>query len=145
MKTPKAMKPNTNEKFSRYGFAHVASRHLLALILCLFALPCLLSAQTLQHEWSFNEPSGSTTATDSVAGANITLLGSTSLGGGVLTLPGGGGNYAQFPNGILSTNNSITIETWLTDNGGRHGRAPGPSVAAPPGRIITLFRTTTLT
>jgi hypothetical protein len=113
------MKPNTNEKFSRYGFAHVASRHLLALILCLFALPCLLSAQTLQHEWSFNEPSGSTTATDSVAGANITLLGSTSLGGGVLTLPGGGGNYAQFPNGILSTNNSITIETWLTDNQGQ--------------------------
>ena len=40
-------------------------------------------------------------ATDSVAGANITLLGSTSLGGGVLTLPGGGGNYAQFPNGII--------------------------------------------
>jgi hypothetical protein len=119
MKTPKAMKPNTNEKFSRHGVARVASRHLLALILCLFALPCLLSAQTLQHDWSFNEPSGSTTATDSVAGANITLLGSTSLGGGVLTLPGGGGNYAQFPNGILSTNNSITIETWLTDNAGQ--------------------------
>ncbi len=113
------MKPNINGKFSRYGFARVASRHLLALILFSFALPCLLSAQTLQHEWSFNEPNGSTTAADSVAGANITLLGSTSLGGGVLTLPGGGGNYAQFPNGILSTNNSITIETWLTDNAGQ--------------------------
>jgi hypothetical protein len=36
-----------------------------------------------------------------------------------LTLPGGAGNYAQFPNGILSTySNSITIETWLTDNAG---------------------------
>jgi uncharacterized protein YjdB len=77
----------------------------------------LLSAQSLQHRWSFNEPSGSTTATDSVTGAQITLFGSTSLGGGVLTLPSGV-NWAQFPNGILSTNNSISIETWLTDNAG---------------------------
>jgi hypothetical protein len=71
----------------------------------------------LQHEWSFNE-SGGTTAVDSISSSNITLLGGTSLGGGVLTLPGGAGNYAQFPNGILSTySNSITIETWFTDNG----------------------------
>jgi uncharacterized protein YjdB len=73
--------------------------------------------QTLQHEWSFNE-SGGTTATDSVGGANVTLLGTTSLGGGVLALPGGAGNYAKIPAGILASNNSITIETWLTDNGG---------------------------
>ncbi|MGA2246669.1 MAG: LamG-like jellyroll fold domain-containing protein [Verrucomicrobiota bacterium] len=91
---------------------------MIAYILSWLGLPCLLSAQTLQHEWSFNE-NGGTTAYDSIAGANITLLGGTSLGGGVLTLPGGAGNYAQFPNGILSTNNSITIETWLTDNGGQ--------------------------
>lgn len=74
--------------------------------------------QVLQHEWSFNE-SGGTTAADSIGGADITLLGTSSLGGGVLTLPGGSGNYAQFPNGILSSNYSITIETWLTDNGGQ--------------------------
>lgn len=74
--------------------------------------------QALQHEWSFNESSG-TTAADSVGGANVTLLGTTSLGGGNLTLPGGGGNYATFPAGILVSNNSITIETWLTDNGGQ--------------------------
>jgi uncharacterized protein YjdB len=77
-----------------------------------------VTPQTLQHEWSFNE-SGGTTAADSVGGANITLLGATSLGGGVLTLPGGSGNYASLPAGILSSNNSITIETWLTDNGGQ--------------------------
>ena len=112
------MKPNINAFWSRHGLAFAAPKLVIALILSLLAMPCLLSAQTLQHEWSFNEPSGSLTATDSVVGANITLLGSTSLGGGVLTLPGGGGNYAQFPNGILSTNNSITIETWLTDNAG---------------------------
>jgi len=72
----------------------------------------------LQHKWSFNE-SGGSTAFDSIEGSNIALLGSTSLGGGVLTMPGGSGNYAQFPNGMLSTySNSITIETWLTDNAG---------------------------
>ena len=75
-----------------------------------------VTKQTLQHEWSFNE-SGGTTAGDSVGTANLTLLGTTSLGGGVLTLPGGAGNYVSLPPGILSSNNSITIETWLTDNG----------------------------
>jgi len=79
----------------------------------------LLPAQTLENDWSFNEIGG-TTATDSVAGAMITLNGGTSLGGGLLNLPGGGGNYAQLPNGILSTyTNSLTIETWLTDNAGQ--------------------------
>jgi uncharacterized protein YjdB len=88
------------------------------LLLCL-GLTRAANAQTLQHEWSFNE-AGGTTAVDSVSSSNITLLGGTTLGGGVLNLPGGAGNYAQFPNGILSTySNSITIETWLTDNGGQ--------------------------
>ena len=112
------MKLKKNRNILQRGLSHGASNRLKALILCSLAIPGLLSAQTLQHEWSFNENGGST-AIDSVAGANITLSGSTSLGGGVLTLPGGGGNYAQFPNGILSTNESITIETWLTDNGGQ--------------------------
>jgi uncharacterized protein YjdB len=95
--------------------------------------------QMLQHRWSFNE-SGGTTATDSVAGANITLLGSSSLGGGVLTLPGGGGNYAQLPNGIVSSNYSITIETWVTDNAGqtwsRAWSFGGPSGATLAGQVI---------
>lgn len=89
------------------------------MLLTFFGLPMMLSAQTLENEWSFNE-SGGTTATDSVSGANISLEGACSLGGGVLTLPGGGGNYAQLPNGILSSyTNSITIETWLTDAAGQ--------------------------
>jgi len=75
-----------------------------------------VTSQALQHEWSFNESSG-TTAADSVGGANVTLQGTTSLGGGILTLPGGSGNYAKIPAGILVSNNSVTIETWLTDNG----------------------------
>ena len=112
------MKLNLNGKFSRHGFARAASKHLIALTLFFLVFPCLLSAQTLQHRWSFNE-SGGSTAYDSIEGSNVTLYGSTSLGGGVLSLPGGGGNYAQLPNGMLSTySNSITIETWVTDDAG---------------------------
>ena len=112
MKILEAANLNSNVFIGRHRFTRA-----FALSMLLLAVPFTLSAQTLQHDWSFNENGGST-ATDSVAGANITLLGGTSLGGGVLTLPGGSGNYAQLPNGILSTNNSVTIETWLTDNGG---------------------------
>ena len=104
---------------SRLGCSGAAAAKHLVLALLLAGLPGALSAQTLQHEWSFNESSG-TTAFDSIGSSNITLLGGCSLGGGVLTLPGGSGNYAQFPNGILTTyNNSITLETWLTDNQGQ--------------------------
>jgi len=83
------------------------------------AAPVLDSSVTLANRWSFNEIGGSTNAYDSINSSNIMLEGGTYLGGGVLTLPGGGGNVAQLPNGIVSTYNSITIETWLTDEGGQ--------------------------
>jgi uncharacterized protein YjdB len=112
------MEPNTIIPLHRRRPSRLPVRFLSFLILaCVGA--CLPSgAQTLRNDWSFNESSGST-AFDSVSGSNITLSGSCSLGGGVLTLPGGAGNYAQLPNGILSSiTNSVTIETWLTDIGG---------------------------
>jgi uncharacterized protein YjdB len=118
MSPHKSTPPIKNGIISPHGLSQAASNYLFALTLLFAGLAGVVSAQTLQHEWSFNE-SGGTTASDAVAGANITLYGNTSLGGGVLTLPGNSGDYAQFPNGILSTNNSITIETWLTDTGGR--------------------------
>src|ERR1035438_5962867 len=111
------MKLNLNSIFSRFRLAGPASSYVIAVTLLFLSLPIALRAQTLKNEWSFNESSGST-AVDSISSSNITLVGGASLGGGVLTLPGGAGNYAQFPNGILSTySNSITIETWFTDNG----------------------------
>ncbi|MGC9943425.1 MAG: LamG-like jellyroll fold domain-containing protein, partial [Verrucomicrobiota bacterium] len=146
MKIPQAVNSNSNLIVAMHRSIRAAARHLIALTLLLPALPCTLAAQTLQHEWSFNE-SGGLTATDSVAGANITLLGGASLGGGVLTLPGGNGNYAQLPNGILSSNNSVTIETWLTDNGGETwarawsfgGSTTGPNNAFIQNNYIDLI------
>ena len=113
------MKLNMNAIFSRSRLAGAASSYIIALTLLFLSLPIALRAQTLKNEWSFNEGSGST-AVDSISSSNITLVGGASLGGGALTLPGGSGNYAQFPDGILSTfTNSMTIETWFTDTGGQ--------------------------
>src|ERR1039457_6067556 len=112
------MKLNMNAIFSRYRLIGVTLSYVIVLTLLFLSLPAGLQAQTLVNEWSFNESSGST-AVDSISSSNITLVGGASLGGGALTLPGGSGNYAQFPDGILSTfTNSMTIETWFTDVGG---------------------------
>ncbi|HEX4342852.1 MAG TPA: LamG domain-containing protein, partial [Verrucomicrobiae bacterium] len=113
------MKSHTPIIFPRSGPDRAALTKVMALTLGLLCLPVLLQAQTLKNEWSFNE-SGGTTAFDSISSSNITLVGGASLGGGALTLPGGTGNYASLPDGILSTlTNSMTIETWFTDTGGQ--------------------------
>src|ERR1039457_618675 len=110
------MKLNLNSIFSRFRLAGPASSYVIALTLFFLSLPIALRAQTLKNEWSFNEGGGST-AVDSISSSNITLVGGTSLGGGALTLPGGAGDYAQLPDGILSTfTGSMTIETWFTEN-----------------------------
>jgi len=112
------MKSNLVAMLCRRGKRGLVAQFLVLAVLACFVSEGPLAAQTLRNDWSFNE-SGGTTAFDSVSSSNITLLGACSLGGGVLTLPGGTGNYAQLPNGILSSfSNSVTIETWLTDNGG---------------------------
>jgi len=111
------MKLNMNAIFTRSRLIGVTLSYVIALTLLFLSLPAGLQAQTLVNEWSFNESSGST-AVDSISSSNIALVGGASLGGGALTLPGGAGNYAQFPDGILSTfTNSMTIETWFTDVG----------------------------
>ena len=73
----------------------------------------------LGHRYSFT-----TDASDSVGGANGTLVNNATISGGVLKLPGQstsgntGCSYVALPNGIVSNYTSITIETWLTDNAG---------------------------
>ena len=74
---------------------------------------------TLGHRYSFN-----TDANDSVGGANGTLVNNAVIANGALQLPGQStsGNtacsYVALPNGIVSSYNSITVETWLTDTAG---------------------------
>jgi uncharacterized protein YjdB len=116
------MKRNMNKIFSRHGFARLASNHLVILTLVFLGLPCLLSAQTLEHRYSFVSD-----ASDSVGGANwngkivAPTTGSPATISGGLNLPGnaGGGNvagYVAFPSGILVGDTSLTIECWFTEN-----------------------------
>ena len=75
-------------------------------------------APTLRHKYSFNETAG-TVVTDSVGGANGTLLNGGSFGAGQLTLEGGPigevGPYVDLPNGVISgLGQDGTIELWFT-------------------------------
>ena len=90
----------------------------MVLTVILSGWPGWLSAQTLQHRYSFTS-----NASDSVGGANGALVGNASIVNGYLNLPGGGTSanpqgYVALPNGIVTNDTSITVECWLTDNGG---------------------------
>jgi uncharacterized protein YjdB len=115
------MKLKISRIFSPHGFSRAVSKRLILLTLSLFAIPCLLPAQTLLHRYSF-----ATDATDSVGGADGTLISGSgnnpaSIGGGLI-LPGnaGGGSgvsgYLSLPDGILTNTTNLTIECWATQN-----------------------------
>lgn len=88
------------------------------------------AAPVLAHRYSFfNEPNGSLTATDSVAGFNGTLQGSASITGGQLVIPNTAQtapapDYLLLPNGILTNSvngvgtnfndPAVTVEAWAT-------------------------------
>lgn len=113
------MKPNSIGIVERQGRLRGASKILLGAALALVALPCLLSAQTLQHRYSFVSD-----ASDSVGGANGTIIapngGSAVTINNGLTLPGGGGpgfsGYVTLPAGILDTTSNLTVECWATQS-----------------------------
>jgi hypothetical protein len=93
MKTPIVMKPNLLGIIARRAHARAASKAMFAVVLCLFALPCLLSAQNIQHRYSFVSD-----ASDSIGGSawnGSVVAGATantaSFNNGLI-LPGGGGN-----------------------------------------------------
>lgn len=80
----------------------------------------------LEHRYSFSDGDG-TVAVDSVNPAwNGVLMNSASIGNNEVVLPGGAyssdpaASYVDLPNGILTNLNSITIETWVTDNEGNN-------------------------
>lgn len=71
-------------------------------------------AQTMLHRWSFNGD-----GTDSIGGANATLVGAATFGPSDLQVPGGGpfANYADVNiANTLNTNPSLTVESWFTLN-----------------------------
>jgi len=83
-------------------------------LLLLGGVPFMASGQTLAHRYSFfNEPNGSTTATDLVAAAHGTIQGGAVITGGQLVLNGVSGSCLNLPSGIInSTFSAVTIEAW---------------------------------
>ena len=102
--------------FPPHGFVRAVSKRLIVPTLTFLALPCLLSAQTLQHRYSF-----ASDASDSVGTANGTVVppngGSAVTFANGLTLPGGGSSgYVTLPAGILTTTTNLTVECWVTQS-----------------------------
>lgn len=82
-------------------------------LLILWLMPLVVSAQTLTQRYSFfNEPNGSTTATDLVASANGTLQGGAVITGGQLVLNGASGTYLNLPGGLITGDSVVTVEAW---------------------------------
>jgi hypothetical protein len=76
-------------------------------------MPLVVSAQTLTHRYSFfNEPNGSTTATDLVASANGTVQGGAVINGGQLVLNGTSGTYLNLPGELITGDSAVTVEAW---------------------------------
>jgi hypothetical protein len=65
----------------------------------------------LSHRYSFSND-----ASDSVGGANGTLVGTASVSGGQVQLDGGSGDYVSLPGGLLSPYRSATVDIWATIN-----------------------------
>ena len=98
---------------------HLASIALRAIALSALALPCLLSAQTLQHRYSFvsdaSDSVGGPTWSGTVVGANGGTAANINNG---LILAGGSSpgysGYVTLPAGIMNDTTNITIECWAT-------------------------------
>jgi hypothetical protein len=70
------------------------------------------------HRYSFEGGAGATLVADSVGNADGTAIGSAAFtGNGRLNLTGANG-YVNFPNGLISGLTNVTLEAWVTWNGG---------------------------
>ena len=115
---------------------------------------------SLLHRWTFNEPPGSTTLTDSVGSVNGTVYGPVTFTGQEMTTPAGnpapGGNgqpttnsgWGSFPanQGVVSgLPNEASFEIWVVWNGGGvwqemfdFGQAATPGVSSGGGQYVMI-------
>ncbi|MFO1514653.1 MAG: LamG-like jellyroll fold domain-containing protein [Verrucomicrobiota bacterium] len=110
----------------------ITKQQVLRLSVVGLLLGSLSAPAAIIHRYSFNEPTGATTVSDSVGGANGVLAGGQNSnpaafdGAGQLVLPGGGSSsdaanliagYVDLPNHLINGLTNMTIETWVTLNG----------------------------
>jgi len=98
---------------SSFGPKRIKVMKLLQVIMVAWFVPAMVSAQTLTHRYSFfNEPNGSTVATDLVASAHGTVQGGAVITGGQLVLNGASGTYLNLPGGLITGSSAATVEAW---------------------------------
>lgn len=108
-----AIAPGTATVTSTYG-GQTATK------LITVTLPPNFNRGVVAHRYSFDGAAESTVVTDSVGGAHGELAnggGTNFTGTGQVALPGGANATAPFidlPNNLVSTNTSVTIETWVS-------------------------------
>src|SRR6201992_2113487 len=78
---------------------------------CAVSISTLAQSGALTHRYSFNSNTG-----DSVGVADGVLNGGATVANGLLTLNGTTG-FVTLPPNLVSNYNSVTFETWVTDNG----------------------------
>ncbi len=103
-----------NRQFSKEQAVHPASKARLADKLVVYILICLAavgSAAELVNRYSFTSD-----ASDSIGGANGTLVGGATVSGGAVVLNGTSA-YVDLPNGLVANRTNVTFEVWVTDNG----------------------------
>jgi hypothetical protein len=80
---------------------------------------CLDLQELLAHRYTFNGPSGSLSAVDSLAGKDGVIVGRGLSGNGTLDLAGEmSDEHVDLPNELVSGSESVTIEAWLRWRGG---------------------------
>jgi len=96
----RAVAPGTGKVVVNYGGLSATNT------LTVVSLPPVLT-----HRYSFT-----TDASDSVGGANGTLMGAATVSGGKLVLDGSFGTYVDLPASEINiaTNTAVTFETWVT-------------------------------
>jgi arabinan endo-1,5-alpha-L-arabinosidase len=107
------------------------------------AVPGVPAKPTLVHRYNFSDATGSTTVKDLVGSADGVIVGGTPqfTADGRLNLNGA---YVQLPAGIIGSLTNITVETWVTWNGGADWQRVfdfGSTSGTPgaPGAGITWF------
>jgi hypothetical protein len=102
----KAISSGTTTIIASYGGKNATNS------LSVVAVPAVLA-----HRYSFTSD-----ASDSVGGANGTLMGTATLSGGKVVLDGNAGTYVDLPGSIINiaTNASVTLEAWVD-----FGNVPG--------------------
>jgi hypothetical protein len=96
----RAVAPGTTKIVASFGGLNATNT------LTVVSLPAVLA-----HRYSFT-----TDASDSVGGANGTLMGTATVSGGQLVLDGTAGCYVDLPGGTLNiaTNSAVTVEAWVS-------------------------------